>query len=88
MRSSGRSGSTIGWGWDRSISRFWDLAGKYYDAPIHELLGTHRTSIPASTSTYHSDENGRVVPDGPGLGVDYDWDYIEDNQTGSLHVYE
>ena len=35
------------------------------------------------------DENGMVeVPHGPGLGVDYDWDYIEDNATGSVHVYE
>jgi L-alanine-DL-glutamate epimerase-like enolase superfamily enzyme len=35
------------------------------------------------------DGDGTVgVPDGPGLGVDYDWDYIEDNQTGSVHVYE
>ena len=36
----------------------WDLAGKYYDAPIHELLGTYRTEIPAYASTYHGDENG------------------------------
>jgi L-alanine-DL-glutamate epimerase-like enolase superfamily enzyme len=35
------------------------------------------------------DRHGTVsVPDGPGLGVEYDWDYIEDNQTGSVHVYE
>jgi L-alanine-DL-glutamate epimerase-like enolase superfamily enzyme len=35
------------------------------------------------------DDDGTVaVPDGPGLGVDYDWDYIEDNATGSVHVYE
>ena len=35
------------------------------------------------------DDDGTVpVPDGPGLGVEYDWDYIEDNSTGSLHVYE
>lgn len=35
------------------------------------------------------DENGTVpVPDGPGLGVEYDWDYIKDHQTGSTHVYE
>jgi L-alanine-DL-glutamate epimerase-like enolase superfamily enzyme len=28
------------------------------------------------------DENGCVeVPDGPGLGIDYDWDYIQKNQT-------
>ncbi|WP_435102041.1 enolase C-terminal domain-like protein [Halarchaeum sp. P4] len=36
----------------------WDFAGKYYDAPIHELLGTYRTKIPAYASTYHGDENG------------------------------
>nr|WP_126664861.1 hypothetical protein [Haloterrigena salifodinae] len=35
------------------------------------------------------DEQGRVeVPDGPGLGVDYDWEYIEEHRTGDLHVYE
>jgi len=35
------------------------------------------------------DDDGTVpIPDGPGLGVDYDWDYIESNQTGSVHVYE
>ena len=35
------------------------------------------------------DDEGTVpVPDGPGLGVDYDWDYIEANQTGSVHVYD
>jgi L-alanine-DL-glutamate epimerase-like enolase superfamily enzyme len=35
------------------------------------------------------DDDGTVaVPDGPALGVDYDWDYIKDHQTGSVHVYE
>jgi len=35
------------------------------------------------------DDDGTVpVPDGPGLGVEYDWDYIDRNQTGSVHVYE
>mgnify|MGYP000058944339 CR=1 FL=1 len=35
------------------------------------------------------DDDGYVdVPDGPGLGVDYDWEFIEDNATGSVHVYE
>jgi L-alanine-DL-glutamate epimerase-like enolase superfamily enzyme len=34
------------------------------------------------------DSNGTVsVPDGPGLGVEYDWEYIENHQTGSTHVY-
>ena len=29
------------------------------------------------------DENGHVpVPDGPGLGVDIDWDFVEAHRTG------
>jgi L-alanine-DL-glutamate epimerase-like enolase superfamily enzyme len=36
----------------------WDLAGKYYDAPVHELLGTYRHRIPAYASTYHGDDAG------------------------------
>jgi len=36
----------------------WDFAGKVYDAPIHQLLGGWRESIPAYASTYHGDENG------------------------------
>ena len=35
------------------------------------------------------DDDGTVgLPDGPGLGVDYDWDFIESNATGSVHTYE
>ena len=34
------------------------------------------------------DENGCVeVPEGPGLGVEFDWDWIEDHKTGEI-VYE
>ena len=33
----------------------WDLAGKYHDAPIYELLGGHRKKLPAYASTYHGD---------------------------------
>jgi L-alanine-DL-glutamate epimerase-like enolase superfamily enzyme len=47
----------------------WDLAGKYYDAPIHELLGTYRTEIPAYASTYHGDENGGL--DSPEAFADF-----------------
>lgn len=36
----------------------WDIAGKLYDAPVYELLGGWRTSLPAYASTYHGDENG------------------------------
>lgn len=38
----------------------WDLAGKYYNAPIYQLLGGYKESIPCYASTYHGDEQ----PDG------------------------
>jgi L-alanine-DL-glutamate epimerase-like enolase superfamily enzyme len=47
----------------------WDFAGKYYDAPIHELLGTYRESIPAYASTYHGDEAGGL--DSPEAFADF-----------------
>jgi len=37
---------TTGWGWDRSTSRCGTSPANYYDAPIHELLGTYRTEVP------------------------------------------
>lgn len=36
----------------------WDFAGKVYGAPIYQLLGGYRKTIPAYASTYHGDENG------------------------------
>ena len=34
----------------------WDLAGKFYDCPLHELLGgAHRTNIPTYASTFQAD---------------------------------
>lgn len=47
----------------------WDLAGKHYDAPIHELLGTYRTRLPAYASTYHADDNGGL--DSPHAYADF-----------------
>jgi L-alanine-DL-glutamate epimerase-like enolase superfamily enzyme len=47
----------------------WDFAGKYYDAPIHELLGTYRTKFPTYASTYHGDENGGL--DSPAAFADF-----------------
>ncbi|MEM7131106.1 MAG: enolase C-terminal domain-like protein [Chloroflexota bacterium] len=38
----------------------WDIAGKYYNAPVYELLGGWRTKLPAYASTYHGD----YQPDG------------------------
>ena len=36
----------------------WDIAGKYYDAPLYRLLGGTRRPLPAYASTLHGDENG------------------------------
>ncbi len=47
----------------------WDIAGKAYDAPIYELLGGYRTSLPAYASTYHGDENGGL--DSPEAFADF-----------------
>lgn len=34
----------------------WDLAGKFYDAPIYKLLGGYKASVPCYASTYHGDD--------------------------------
>jgi L-alanine-DL-glutamate epimerase-like enolase superfamily enzyme len=47
----------------------WDLAGKYYDAPIHELLGSYRDRIPAYASTYMGDFDGGL--DSPEAYADF-----------------
>ncbi|MBX0297046.1 mandelate racemase family protein [Haloarcula nitratireducens] len=47
----------------------WDFAGKYYNAPIHELLGTYRERLPAYASTYQGDENGGL--DSPEAFADF-----------------
>ena len=47
----------------------WDLAGRYYDAPIHELLGSYRTRLPTYASTHHGDANGGL--DSPEAYADF-----------------
>jgi L-alanine-DL-glutamate epimerase-like enolase superfamily enzyme len=36
----------------------WDIAGKLYDAPVSQMLGGFRQTLPAYASTYHGDDNG------------------------------
>ena len=42
----------------------WDLAGKYHDAPVYELIGGYRMRLPTYASTYHGDHqpDGSAVP--------------------------
>ncbi len=47
----------------------WDFAGKYYDAPIHELLGTYRERLPAYASTMHGQNEGGL--DSPSAYADF-----------------
>lgn len=53
----------------------WDFAGKYYDAPIHELLGTYRERFPAYASTYQGDKNGGL--DSPDAFADFAEECLE-----------
>ena len=54
----------------------WDFAGKYHDAPIHELLGTYRERLPTYASTLggdrHDRSGGRPRPDGDRTHVVHD----------------
>jgi L-alanine-DL-glutamate epimerase-like enolase superfamily enzyme len=58
----------------------WDLAGKYYGAAVHELLGTYRTELPAYASTYHGDENGGL--DSPEAFADFAEECLEMGYPG------
>jgi L-alanine-DL-glutamate epimerase-like enolase superfamily enzyme len=47
----------------------WDIAGKAYGAPVYELLGGYRRTIPAYASSYHGDDNGGL--DSPKAFADF-----------------
>ncbi len=47
----------------------WDLAGKYYQAPIYRLLGGYKDRLPCQASTYHGDANGGL--DSPEAYADF-----------------
>jgi len=47
----------------------WDLAGKYYEAPVYELLGGYKKKLPCYASSYHGDENGGL--DSPEAYADF-----------------
>ena len=47
----------------------WDLAGKYYQAPIYRLLGGYKERLPCYASTYHGDASGGL--DSPDAYADF-----------------
>ncbi|MDR9429391.1 MAG: enolase C-terminal domain-like protein [Natronomonas sp.] len=64
----------------------WDFAGKYYDAPIHELLGTYRKRLPAYASTYPADDNGGLET--PEDFADFAEECLEMGYPGyKLHIW-
>lgn len=54
----------------------WDFAGRYYDAPVHELLGTYRTQIPTYASTAFGDDHGGL--DSPEAYADFAEECLEE----------
>mgnify|MGYP006291158651 CR=1 FL=1 len=53
----------------------WDFAGKYYGAPVHELIGTYRKKLPTYASTAFGDEEGGL--DSPEAYADFAEDCLE-----------
>ncbi|OMQ15834.1 mandelate racemase [Modestobacter sp. VKM Ac-2676] len=47
----------------------WDLAGKAFGAPVHRLLGSYRSRLPAYASTYFGDDCGGL--DSPAAFADF-----------------
>jgi len=68
------------------------------NSSYYELALVHPNCSNSTPPVYrrdYSDELDAISADGtvdiptdPGLGVKYDWEIIEDHQTGSIHVYE
>ena len=64
----------------------WDFAGKYHDAPIHELLGTYRERLPTYASTFQGDRHGGL--DSPEAYADFAEACRDRNYPGfKLHVW-
>ena len=49
----------------------WDLAGKYYGAPIHKLLGGYKKTLPTYPATLHGEEGHSGGLDGPEAYADF-----------------
>lgn len=67
-------------------SNYYEMALVHPNAPIPEppvYVGEYEDSLDAV-----NDDGTVPVPQEPGLGIEYDWEYIQENATGSVHVYD
>ncbi len=62
-------------------TNFYELSGTHPKAPNQNHVPVYKDGY--SDLLDSCDENGEFpVPQGPGLGVEYDWDFIEKHRTG------
>lgn len=65
----------------------WDLSGRYFDAPIHELLGTFRERLPTYATTLFADEAGGL--DSPEAYADFAEQCLDLGYLGyKIHGFE
>ena len=67
----------------------WDLAGKYHDAPIHQLLGGYKETLPTYVATLHGEEGRTGGLDSPEAYADFAQQCLEAGYPGyKIHGWE
>ncbi len=67
----------------------WDLAGKYHNAPIHQLLGGYKESLPTYVATLHGEEEKTGGLDTPEAYADFAEQCLELGYGGfKIHGWE
>lgn len=67
----------------------WDLAGKYHDAPIHQLLGGYKKTLPTYVATTHGEEGTTGGLDNPESYADFAQQCLDMGYPGyKIHGWE
>ncbi len=67
----------------------WDLAGKYHDAPVHQLLGGYKETLPTYVATLHGEEGRTGGLDSPEAYADFAQQCLEAGYPGyKIHGWE